>query len=287
MNGWRASWAVLNVWLFLSVAGVAMGQGAGATGLTTAQLQQLYKSDWEGRLDTVVQAMSQDIYSADPFVQSHSALHPDGKLAALTVSREEETGQRWPIIILNRHTLDVELVFDNVRGYQLGRFGWSPSGRYLMVLAHDRQLSGPPGTLWLIDPVQRQAFVVDRGIWSYTVGPKESSLVYERCQDPDQPLGAREIACCQLSRFLGIVRDEPVPPGVDPKQIGNHARAQSIKTVFQLPYPKLQLDGFKSWSASGKTLHMSLYRYKPGMTHPVRERYALHVPAGRMQKLTR
>ncbi|MBI4872479.1 MAG: hypothetical protein HY814_13045 [Candidatus Riflebacteria bacterium] len=254
--------------------------------MTTEALQRQYVEQVSQQVETVVQSLAPDLFQSDPFFSSRAAQNPDGRLAALALSREQEGESRWTILIVNKATLEVTQVYDYIRAHHLNKLDWSPDGRFLLVLAEDVQLSGPPGSLSVIDPASKRAYVVDREVWQYAMAPDGRELVYERCAKRDQPLGPREICHCDFAKLLETLRDQTLASQATPKEHASRLRAQTAKVLLGLDYPREQLEGFKSWSGNNKTLHMSVYRYAPGSQEATRVRYALDLGAGKATELS-
>ncbi len=246
----------------------------------TASLQRQYVQQVAAQIDSFVQTMSPDLTQSDPFFASRSALNPDGRKAALALSREQGGENRWSVLILDKATLDVTEVYDFIRAHDLNKLEWSPDGEQLLLLAEDINLSGPPGSLSVIDSRSKRAYVIDRGVWQYVLSPDARSLVYERCEDPSNPLGKRQIFHARFDRLIQLLRDPALAVHASPRRQAETMRTQTIRQLKSLDYPREQLEGFKSWSADGSTLHAAIYRYGPGSTKPARVRYALDLAKG-------
>ena len=277
--------ALAAITMALSFGALAWCEEPPSPSKKTEELQREYVERVGAEFDTVVDLISHDLYHSDPFFSSVAAVNPDGRLAALALSRDEKGENRWSVLILNSTTLEVTQVYDFIKAYHLNRMEWSPDGGYLLVLAEDVNLSGPPGSLSVIDPTTKQAFVIDRGVFQYALSPKAQELVYEKAVNPDEPFGKREIYHSSFEKLLATLRDPQVSTQATPKQHAELVRQQATHRLLELDYPKEQLEGFKSWSGDGKSLHMTVYRYGAGATRAARVRFVLDLNAGEAREV--
>jgi hypothetical protein len=258
---------------------------AATSGPGEEMLQRQYVQQVSQQLETVLSAMSPDLSQSDPFFASLSAVNPDGKLAALALSRDHNGENYWSILLLSKATLEVTHVYDFIRAHHLSKLEWSPDGSCLLVLAEDVSLTGPPGSLILMDPSSKRAFVVDRGVWQYSLAPDGSNLVYERCEDVARPLDKRVICLSRFAKLLATLRDSNLQMQATPREVAQLLREQTSQPLKTLDYPREQLEGFKSWSGDCKVSHMTAYRYAPGAREPLRIRYALDVATSQVTEL--
>ncbi|MBI4869070.1 MAG: hypothetical protein HY816_19185 [Candidatus Wallbacteria bacterium] len=277
--------ALLLVAATLAATDSGLAQEPGAIPQETQQLQLDYVKNVSAELETVVKGMSDELFESDPFFSSKAAVHPDGKLAALALSREQAGENRWSVLLLNKTTLEVTQVYDFIRAHHLNRLEWSPDGSSLLVLSEDVALSGPPGSLSVVDTRAKRAFVLDRGVWQYSLSSDGSELVYERCADVSQPYGKREIYHTSFAKLLAALADRGAAENLAPKQQAAQLRERTTARVMVLDYPREQLEGFKSWSADGKVLHFATYRYAPGAQAPSIVRHTLDLPSGRVAEV--